>query len=60
MIDVLTGAPYGLRLGVISFYFAYVLANRREDIVVYFADKGVQLNASIVVCADNHFMMFVF
>ena len=49
LINILTHAPYGMRLGVIPFYFAYVLANRREDIIVYFADKELQLTADIVV-----------
>lgn len=49
LISKLTSAPYGVRLGLIPFYLAYVLANRREDIIVYFADKEIQLNADIVV-----------
>lgn len=49
LINKLTSAPYGLRLGVIPIYFAYVLASRREDIIVYFADKELQLTADIVV-----------
>ena len=49
LISRLTSAPYGMRLGLIPFYLAYVLSNRREDIIVYFADKEIQLNADIVV-----------
>lgn len=49
LINTLTQAPYGLRLGVIPIYLAYVLANRREDIIVYFVDKELQLTADIVV-----------
>lgn len=49
LINILTGAPYGLRLGVIPIYLAYVLANRREDIIVYFVDKELQLNENIIV-----------
>ncbi len=45
----LTSAPYGMRSGLVPFYLAYVLANRREDIIVYFADKEIQLNAEIIV-----------
>lgn len=62
LIATLTGAPYGMRLGVVPFYLAYVLANRREDIVVYFADKELQLNAEIIVSMCEQaadFMMFV-
>lgn len=49
VVTKLISAPYGMRMGVIPFYFAYVLANRREDIVVYFVNKEVQLDADVVV-----------
>lgn len=45
----LVKAPYGMRTGVIPFYLAYVLANRREDIIVYFLNKEVQITSEIVV-----------
>lgn len=38
MVYKLVKAPYGMRAGVIPFYLAYVLANRREDIIVYFSN----------------------
>lgn len=49
LVTKLCMPPYGMRAGVIPIYFAYVLANRREDIIVYFADKEIQLTADIVV-----------
>jgi hypothetical protein len=49
LMDKLTMPPYGMREGLVPFYLAYVLANRREDIIVYFSDKEVQLTAEIVV-----------
>lgn len=49
IIQSLISEPYGMRLGVIPFYMAYVLSKRREDIVVYFADKEIQLTADILV-----------
>ncbi|MFT4142831.1 MAG: hypothetical protein QM644_00140 [Mobilitalea sp.] len=49
IMNTLTSAPYGMRAGVIPIYFAYVLSNRREDLVVYFADMEVQLSAEIIV-----------
>ena len=54
LISKLTSAPYGVRLGLIPFYLAYVLANRREDIIVYFADKEIQLNADMIVNMCEH------
>ena len=49
LITKLTSAPYGMRHGLIPFYLAYILANRREDIIVYFADKEVPVTADIIV-----------
>lgn len=49
LTEKLVGEPYGLRAGLIPMYFAHILAGRREDIIVYFSDKEVQLNAEIVV-----------
>lgn len=49
LVDRLTSEPFGMRSGLIPFYFAYVLANRREDIIVYFSDKELQVTADIVV-----------
>lgn len=54
LIDTLVSEPYGIRAGVIPIYLAYVLANRREDIIVYFSDKEVQVNADIVVSMCEH------
>ena len=41
LINRLISAPYGLRMGVIPCYLAYVLSKRKEDIVVYFSNKEV-------------------
>lgn len=49
LLTKLTSEPYGMRSGLVPFYLAYILANRREDIIVYFADKEIQLNADIIV-----------
>lgn len=49
LIFKLTRPPYGMRKAVIPFYLAYVLANRREDIIVYFLSKEVQLTPEAVV-----------
>ena len=49
LIGCLTASPYGMRSGLIPVYLAYVLSKRREDIVVYFADKEVQITPDILV-----------
>ena len=49
IIEEVTAAPYGMRLGVVPFYLAYVLARRREDIVVYYANSEVQITPDIIV-----------
>lgn len=49
LVNRLTHEPYGMRVGVLPFYLAYVFANRREDIIVYFANKEMQITPEIVV-----------
>lgn len=49
LVETLINEPYGMRVGLIPFYVAYVLANRREDIIVYFADKELQITPEILV-----------
>lgn len=49
LVRKLISEPYGMRVGLIPFYVAYVFANRREDIIVYFADKELQITPEIVV-----------
>ena len=49
LINKLKNAPYGMRLGVMPFYLAHVLSERREDIIIYFADKELQLTPDIIV-----------
>lgn len=54
LIGELTSKPYGMRLGVIPIYVAFILAERHEDIIVYFANQEVQLNAEIIVNMCEH------
>lgn len=51
LVEILTSAPYGVRLGVIPLLFSWVLAKRKEDVVMYFNDKEVQISADIIVNA---------
>lgn len=54
LINTLESAPYGMRKGVIPLYLGYLLANRNEDIIVYFADMEIQISADIVVNMCEH------
>lgn len=49
LVDELTKAPIGMRRGVIPIYFAYALSLRREDVIIYFDKKEIQLNAEIIL-----------
>lgn len=51
LVELLISAPYGVRLGVIPLLFSWVLSQRKEDVVMYFNDKEVQINAEIIVNA---------
>ena len=62
LISLLTGKPFGMRLGVIPIYFSFVLSQRHEDIIVYSMDQEVQLNAAVVIdmCDNpNDYSLFV-
>lgn len=47
--EQLTGAPYGVRSAVLPLYFAYALARRNEDVIIYFANVEQQLTAEMIV-----------
>ena len=49
IIGRLTSEPYGMRKGVLPIYFAKVMASRKEDLIVYFADIEVQVSPEIIV-----------
>ena len=49
LIKQLTAAPYGIRLGVIPVYLAYAISQRDEDVILYFSDREIQMDASTVV-----------
>ena len=49
LIDELTAEPYGIRKGVIPCYLAYILSKRKEDVVGYFADVEIPINAEAIV-----------
>lgn len=54
IITVLTSEPYGMRMGVIPIYFAYVLSKRHEDIVAYYAKSEIQITPDVVVNMCEH------
>lgn len=54
LVKELMSKPYGMRLGVIPIYVAYVFAERHEDIIVYFANQEIQLDAEIIVNMCEH------
>ncbi len=54
LVDRLTSEPYGMRLGVLPIYLAYVFSTRKEDFVIYYSDTEVPVSADIIVkMCDN-------
>ena len=49
LVNVLTKEPYGLRLGLLPIYFAYVLGRKTSDVVVYYGDKEIPLTSDTVI-----------
>ncbi|MFQ9514375.1 MAG: hypothetical protein ACLRZ9_00970 [Eubacterium sp.] len=62
IIDIIVSEPYGMRKGVIPIYIAKVFSERKEDLVVYFSELEVEINADIInsMCDDtNNYALFV-
>lgn len=49
IINKLINAPYGMRAGVLPIYIAYVISQRREDILVYMGRSEHQLSTDIII-----------
>ena len=48
LYQTLTSAPYGMRKGVIPLFLAYILRTYRENVILYFKNKEVELSAAIL------------
>lgn len=48
LYDVLELPPYGMRKGIIPLFIAYVLRSYKDTLVLYYKEKEVELNASIL------------
>lgn len=62
LIEKLVSEPYGMREGVIPVYLAYILSQRKEDIVVYFSKMEIQITADIIInmCENpNDYLLYV-
>lgn len=49
LYDVITKEPYGIRRGLIPIYLAYVIGKKTADVVIYFGDKEIPLNADTII-----------
>lgn len=49
LIDELEAPPIGMRRGVIPLFFAYSLSQRNEDIIIYFGNKEINIDANIII-----------
>lgn len=48
LYNVLTDSPYGMRKGIIPLFIAYALRPYKENIVLYYSGKEVELSASLL------------
>lgn len=61
LVDELVNEPIGMRRGIIPVYLAYALSLRKEDIVIYFDTKEMELNADIILnMCDNPDDYYIF
>lgn len=49
LMNVITGEPYGIRLGLIPVYMSYVVGKRTSDIIVYYGDKEIPLTSDTII-----------
>lgn len=49
IVNKLVSKPYGIRRGILPLYFAYVLSERKEDLVFYLSGVEVQLDPNVIV-----------
>lgn len=49
IISILVKEPYGLRLGLLPIFFAFVLGKKISDVVVYYGDKEIPLTTDTVI-----------
>ena len=62
LFDIITKEPYGLRLGVLPIYLSYVIGKRDADVVIYYGDKEIPLNADTIfnMCDNSQqYAMFI-
>lgn len=48
LFNVITKEPYGMRLGVLPLYISYIIGKRDADVVIYYGDKEIPLNADTI------------
>ena len=61
LVEDLVKEPIGMRRGIIPIYLAYALSLRKEDIVIYFDTKEMELNSDIVLnMCDNPDDYYIF
>lgn len=48
LYEKLKAEPFGVRDGIIPIYLAYILRNYKDNVVIYFQNKEVPLNAEIL------------
>lgn len=62
LVAKLNQPPYGLRKSIIPIYLSYVFSKRREDLIVYFVNSEIQMDAEVVIgmCEySNDYSLFV-
>ncbi len=49
LIKILISEPYGIRLGLIPIYVAYVIGTKDSDVIVYYGDKEIPLTTEVII-----------
>lgn len=49
LVDTYCAKPYGMRAGVLPILLAYVLSQKKEDVILYYEDRETTLNVDAVI-----------
>ena len=49
LVNKYSAKPYGMRAGVLPILLAYVLSQKKEDVIVYYEDRETTLNVDAII-----------
>lgn len=54
LVSIYSDRPYGMRSGILPIVLAYAMSQRKEDIIVYYGNMEISLNADTIINMCEH------